>query len=118
MSRGYPPVTPATHSRHEADTAHLGVSDLKGRIGGLKSDTSRNGVLGAVLAGGRGSRLGGGKAGIQLSGRPLISYPLAAIAAAGLGAGVCAQPNEIPGFFFVSWATFGPPGGVSGAGGG
>jgi molybdopterin-guanine dinucleotide biosynthesis protein A len=51
-------------------------------------------VLGAVLAGGRGSRLGGGKAGIELGGRPLLSYPLAAIATAGLEAVVCAKPGE------------------------
>jgi CTP:molybdopterin cytidylyltransferase MocA len=43
--------------------------------------------LGAVLAGGRGSRIGGGKPTIELAGRPLISYRLAAIEAAGLGGG-------------------------------
>ncbi len=37
--------------------------------------------LGAVLAGGRGSRLGGAKARAMLRGRPLISYPLAALRA-------------------------------------
>jgi molybdenum cofactor guanylyltransferase len=37
--------------------------------------------LGVVLAGGRGRRLGGGKAVAQLCGRPLISYPLAALEA-------------------------------------
>ncbi len=35
--------------------------------------------LGVVLAGGRGSRLGGAKATAVLRGRPLISYPLAAL---------------------------------------
>ena len=30
-----------------------------------------------ILAGGRGSRLGGEKATAQLAGRPLIAYPLA-----------------------------------------
>ena len=34
----------------------------------------------AVLAGGRGSRIGGDKALVQLGGRPLIAYPLAAAA--------------------------------------
>jgi molybdopterin-guanine dinucleotide biosynthesis protein A len=37
--------------------------------------------LGVVLAGGRGRRLGGGKAVVQLCGRPMISYPLAALGA-------------------------------------
>jgi molybdopterin-guanine dinucleotide biosynthesis protein A len=60
---------------------------------GSKSDTS---ALGVVLAGGRGSRLGGGKAGIELAGRPLISYPLAAIAAGGLEAVVVTKPGEAP----------------------
>src|SRR3954470_2450881 len=53
-----------------------------------------DGALGAVLAGGRGSRLGGEKAGIELAGQPLISYPLAAIEAAGLEAVVVAKPGE------------------------
>lgn len=40
-------------------------------------------VTGAVLAGGRAKRLGGGsKACVQLAGRPLLSYPLAALAGA------------------------------------
>jgi molybdopterin-guanine dinucleotide biosynthesis protein A len=50
--------------------------------------------VGAVLAGGCGRRLGGGKPAVELGGRPLISYPLAAIAAAGLEAVVCAKPGE------------------------
>ena len=37
--------------------------------------------IGVVLAGGRGRRLGGGKAVAQLCGRPMISYPLAALEA-------------------------------------
>jgi molybdopterin-guanine dinucleotide biosynthesis protein A len=40
--------------------------------------------IGAVLAGGAGSRIGGSKATVQLAGRPLISYPLRAISEAGL----------------------------------
>jgi molybdopterin-guanine dinucleotide biosynthesis protein A len=48
-------------------------------------------VRGAVLAGGRGSRLGGTKPTVELGGRPLISYPLAALAAAGLDAFVVAK---------------------------
>lgn len=38
--------------------------------------------IGVILAGGRGRRLGGAKAAVQLRGRPLISYPLAALRAA------------------------------------
>lgn len=44
-----------------------------------------------VLAGGRGRRLGGAKPTAELAGRPLIAYPLAALAAAGLGAIVVAK---------------------------
>lgn len=48
------------------------------------------------MAGGRGSRLGGNKASVELAGRPLIDYPLAAIAAAGLKAVVVMKPDEAP----------------------
>jgi molybdopterin-guanine dinucleotide biosynthesis protein A len=41
-------------------------------------------AVGAVLAGGRGERLGGAKAAALLGGLPLIARPLAAIEAAGL----------------------------------
>ena len=44
----------------------------------------RGPAVGAVLAGGLGSRLGGAKATLELAGRPLISYPLAAVERAGL----------------------------------
>ena len=37
--------------------------------------------IGVVLAGGQGRRLGGAKATVELCGKPLISYPLAALAA-------------------------------------
>lgn len=37
------------------------------------------GVAGVVLAGGHGRRMGGDKAAVQLAGRPLISYPVAAL---------------------------------------
>jgi len=53
--------------------------------------------LGAVLAGGTGSRLGGAKAIAPLAGRPLISYPLAALTAAGIEAMVVAkEETELP----------------------
>lgn len=51
----------------------------------------------AVLAGGRGKRLGRPKASIPLGGRPLISYPIAAVAEAGLETTVVAKPDtELP----------------------
>jgi molybdenum cofactor guanylyltransferase len=55
-----------------------------------------------VLAGGRGSRIGGDKALVQLGGRPLISYPLQAASDAGLEAVVVAKaatklpPLDVP----------------------
>ncbi|MGN6816529.1 MAG: molybdenum cofactor guanylyltransferase, partial [Solirubrobacterales bacterium] len=60
----------------------------------------RPATLGAVLAGGRGSRLGGAKAWVELGGRPLYSYPLAAIEAAGLDPVVCVKQTESRG---CSW---------------
>jgi molybdenum cofactor guanylyltransferase len=54
-------------------------------------ETGAMAVTVAVLAGGRGSRIGGNKALIQLAGRPLIEYPLAAARAAGLPAVVVAK---------------------------
>lgn len=55
------------------------------------------GARGAVLAGGRGSRLGGAKATADLAGRPLIAYPLAAFAAAAIDAFVVAKGGtELP----------------------
>jgi molybdopterin-guanine dinucleotide biosynthesis protein A len=54
-------------------------------------------ALGAVLAGGRGRRLGGAKAKVELAGRPLVSHSLAALEAAGLEAIVVAKPDtELP----------------------
>jgi molybdenum cofactor guanylyltransferase len=48
----------------------------------------------AVLAGGRGRRIGGGKPTRLLSGRPLISYPLSSARAAGLEAVIVAKPDS------------------------
>jgi len=54
--------------------------------------------LGVVLAGGRGARLGGAKQAVRLDGRPLLDYPLEALAAAGLEPCVAAKPgSELPG---------------------
>lgn len=52
------------------------------------------GAVGAVLAGGEGSRIGGPKAIVELGGRPLISYPLAALEKAGLEAVVVAKRDS------------------------
>ena len=54
-------------------------------------------LTGAVLAGGRGSRLGGQKPSALLAGRPLISYPLAAVSEACVRvAVVCKQATVLP----------------------
>jgi molybdopterin-guanine dinucleotide biosynthesis protein A len=52
---------------------------------------SAGAVVGAVLAGGGGSRIGGSKAMVELAGRPLASYPLSAIEGAGLAPLVVAK---------------------------
>jgi molybdenum cofactor guanylyltransferase len=58
----------------------------------MEADSGRS--LGAVLAGGRGSRLGGDKAKVELGDRPLVNYPLEALEAAGIEAVVCAKPGQ------------------------
>jgi molybdenum cofactor guanylyltransferase len=56
-----------------------------------------HGVVGAVLAGGRSRRMGRPKAVVELAGRPLVSYPVEAIADAGLEPLVVAKPDsELP----------------------
>lgn len=50
-------------------------------------------IVGAILAGGAGSRIGGSKAMVELAGRPLISYPLSAVLEAGLEPLVVAKPD-------------------------
>ena len=60
---------------------------------GNRNSPSGGGGPGAVLAGGRGSRLGGTKPTAELAGRALISYPLAALAAAGIEAFVVAKSD-------------------------
>ena len=52
-------------------------------------------VTAVVLAGGLGSRIGGNKAMVQLAGRPLISYPIAAAQAAALDTIVVAKPSTV-----------------------
>jgi molybdopterin-guanine dinucleotide biosynthesis protein A len=64
---------------------------------GLSAAGQKTTTLGAVLAGGAGRRLGGAKATVELAGRALIEYPLAALAAAGIEAVVVAKPEtELP----------------------
>jgi molybdopterin-guanine dinucleotide biosynthesis protein A len=54
-------------------------------------------AMGAVLAGGRGSRLGGAKATVELAGKPLIAYPITALAEAGIEPVVVAKRgSEMP----------------------
>jgi molybdenum cofactor guanylyltransferase len=55
---------------------------------------SERAAIVAVLAGGRGERLGGAKACVELAGAPLIAYPLRAAARAGLGAVVVAKEGS------------------------
>lgn len=53
--------------------------------------------IGAVLAGGRSSRMGRPKAGVELAGRPLIAYPIEALATAGYDPVVVAKDgSELP----------------------
>ncbi len=53
--------------------------------------------IGVILAGGLGRRIGGSKAVVELGGRPLIAYPLAAMVAALGDVAVIAKPDtELP----------------------
>jgi molybdopterin-guanine dinucleotide biosynthesis protein A len=52
-------------------------------------------VVGVVLAGGAGSRLGGDKAGRTLAGRPLPAYPAAALAAVCEPVAVVCKPGAL-----------------------
>jgi molybdenum cofactor guanylyltransferase len=64
---------------------------------GRSEDDGARAALVAVLAGGLGTRMGAAKAGVELCGRPLISYPLRAAREAGLEAVVVAKPGtELP----------------------
>ena len=61
------------------------------------SEKVKSDVIGAVLAGGSGSRIGGAKATAQLDGQALISYPLAAaLGALGSVAVVAKDGVELP----------------------
>ena len=53
--------------------------------------------IGVILAGGLGRRLGGAKAGVELGGRPLISYPLRALRGALRDVAIVAKDDtELP----------------------
>lgn len=57
----------------------------------------RRGPIGVILAGGQGRRIGGSKAVVRLRGRPLISYPLEAMASVLSDVVVVAKPDtELP----------------------
>jgi molybdenum cofactor guanylyltransferase len=61
------------------------------------TETRRYTPMGAVLAGGAATRLGGVKATAELEGQPLISYPIAALAQAGIPPVVVAKADsELP----------------------
>lgn len=55
-----------------------------------------NDVLGAVLAGGAGTRLGQPKAGAMLVGRPLAAWPLEALHEAGIEAVIVTRRDSLP----------------------
>lgn len=56
--------------------------------------TSGSSALGAVLAGGLSTLAGEPKATAKLAGRPLVSYPLAALAEAGIEPAVVVKPDS------------------------
>jgi molybdenum cofactor guanylyltransferase len=56
--------------------------------------TGRAGAVGAVLAGGLSRRMGAPKALVELAGRPLIAYSVAAVADASLEPVVVAKPDS------------------------
>jgi molybdopterin-guanine dinucleotide biosynthesis protein A len=61
-------------------------------------------LIGVVLAGGRGSRLGGAKASLSLAGTPLIGYPIAALQAVAERVVVVAKPaTELPPLAVERW---------------
>jgi molybdopterin-guanine dinucleotide biosynthesis protein A len=91
-------ATPVGGAGPRDDDGGMAPDDHDGMAPGDDNGTTRGDeagtTRGAVLAGGRGSRLGGAKATTELAGRSLISYPLAALAAAGLDPFVVAKPSS------------------------
>jgi molybdenum cofactor guanylyltransferase len=75
----------------------------------VSTDRQRS-ALGAIMAGGRGTRLGRPKAVVELRGRPLIDYPLAALEAAGIEAVVVAKSDSaLPKLAVPVWREPGEP---------
>ena len=61
-------------------------------------------IVGAVLAGGASERMGAPKATLELGGRPLLEYPLAAVQGAGLEAVVVAKRDSpLPPLAVARW---------------
>jgi molybdenum cofactor guanylyltransferase len=61
-------------------------------------------IVGAVLAGGASRRMGAPKATLELGGRPLLEYPLAALQGAGLDPVVVAKPGSpLPPLAVARW---------------
>jgi molybdenum cofactor guanylyltransferase len=61
-------------------------------------------IVGAVLAGGASRRMGGAKATLDLGGRPLLEYPLAAVHGAGLDPVVVAKHDSpLPPLAVARW---------------
>ncbi len=60
----------------------------------MPSPPQRTAPLGAVLAGGAATRLGGAKATVELAGRPLIGYPIEALRQAGIVPVVIAKADS------------------------
>ena len=57
---------------------------------------TKDNVIGAVLAGGRGRRIGGDKASLTLNGRSLASYPAAVLESAGLEVVLALREGQAP----------------------
>lgn len=53
-------------------------------------------MVGVLLAGGAGRRMGGGKPGRELAGRPLLAHPAAALAAVCERVAAVCKPGEVP----------------------
>src|SRR5215207_4701563 len=76
--------------------SRVGGARRRGCAGMLQSAPGSR-VIVAVLAGGRGRRMGGAKAMAPFRGEPLVTWPLAAAHAAGLEAVIVAKPGiELP----------------------
>jgi molybdopterin-guanine dinucleotide biosynthesis protein A len=68
------------------------------------ADPAGEAFTGCILAGGLGRRMGAPKAGAELGGRPLIAYPLAALAAVcERVVVVCKRATELPPFEVERW---------------